>query len=92
MSRKRSKDCWSRSKEEVIRGQAEVREIFKISRISTIGGCYVLSGKITRNSRVRVVRNDVRLFDGKLESLKRFKDDVREVLTGYRCGMSIVGF
>ncbi len=77
---------------EVVQGQAEVREIFKISRIGTIGGCYVLSGKITRNSRVRVVRNDVELYDGKLESLKRFKDDVREVLTGYECGMSIVGF
>ncbi|MCB0302060.1 MAG: translation initiation factor IF-2, partial [Calditrichaeota bacterium] len=77
---------------EVVQGQAEVREIFKISRIGTIAGCYVLSGKITRNSRVRVVRNDVELFDGKLESLKRFKDDVREVQTGYECGMSVVGF
>ena len=77
---------------EVVIGAAEVREIFKISRLGTIAGCYVLNGKITRNSHVRLVRNEVEIYDGKLASLKRFKEDVREVQSGYECGMSIDNF
>ena len=78
-------------KEESI-GEAEVRETFKISRIGTIAGCMVTSGKIIRNSNVRVVRSDEVLFDGKLLSLKRFKDDVKEVAKGYDCGIQVNEF
>ena len=70
-------------------GEAEVRETFKISRIGTIAGCMVTSGKIFRNSNVRVVRSDEIIFEGKLLSLKRFKDDAKEVAKGYDCGIQI---
>ena len=73
-------------------GEAEVRETFKISRIGTIAGCMVTSGKILRNSNVRVVRSDELIFEGKLLSLKRFKDDVKEVAKGYDCGIQIDEF
>ena len=73
-------------------GEAEVRETFKISRIGTIAGCMVTSGKILRNSKVRVLRNDEIIFEGKLLSLKRFKDDVKEVSKGYDCGIQIEEF
>ena len=73
-------------------GEAEVRETFKISRMGTIAGCMVTSGKIFRNSKVRVVRAEEILFDGKLLSLKRFKDDVKEVAKGYDCGIQINEF
>ena len=73
-------------------GEAEVRDTFKISRIGTIAGCMVTSGKILRNSSVRVVRGDEQIFEGKLLSLKRFKDDVKEVAKGYDCGIQINDF
>ena len=73
-------------------GDAEVRETFKISRMGTIAGCMVTSGKIFRNSKVRVVRAEEILFEGKLLSLKRFKDDVKEVAKGYDCGIQINEF
>ena len=73
-------------------GEAEVRETFKISRIGTIAGCMVTSGKIFRNSNIRVVRDDEMIFEGKLLSLKRFKDDVKEVAKGYDCGIQINEF
>jgi translation initiation factor IF-2 len=73
-------------------GEAEVRETFKISRIGTIAGCMVTSGKIFRNSNVRVVRSEQIIFDGKLLSLKRFKDDVKEVAKGYDCGIQVNEF
>ena len=73
-------------------GEAEVRETFKISRIGTIAGCMVTSGKIFRNSNIRVVREDEMIFEGKLLSLKRFKDDVKEVAKGYDCGIQINEF
>ena len=78
--------------EEESTGEAEVRETFKISRMGTIAGCMVTSGKIFRNSKVRVVRAEEILFDGKLLSLKRFKDDVKEVAKGYDCGIQISEF
>lgn len=78
-------------REEVI-GTAEVREVFKISRMGNIAGCYVLSGKIHRNANVRVIRNDVEIYDGKLSSLKRFKEDAKEVTAGYECGLMIENF
>ncbi|HHW48605.1 MAG TPA: translation initiation factor IF-2 [Clostridiaceae bacterium] len=77
---------------EVILGHTEVRQIFKISGVGTIGGCYVLDGKITRNSEVRVVRDGIVIHEGRLASLKRFKDDVKEVVQGYECGLSIEKF
>ena len=73
-------------------GEAEVRETFKISRVGTIAGCMVTSGKIFRNSNIRVVRSDEMIFEGKLLSLKRFKDDVKEVAKGYDCGIQINEF
>ena len=73
-------------------GEAEVRDLFKISKIGTIAGCMVTSGKIFRNDRVRIIRGDEQIFDGKLLSLKRFKDDVKEVAKGYDCGIQINDF
>ena len=73
-------------------GEAEVRETFKISRVGTIAGCMVTSGKIFRNSNIRVVRSDEMIFEGNLLSLKRFKDDVKEVAKGYDCGIQINEF
>ncbi len=77
---------------EVLLGTLEVRETFKISRIGTVAGCYVQSGKITRNANVRLIRNDVELYNGKLSSLKRFKEDVREVQAGYECGLTLENY
>ena len=77
--------------EEII-GSAEVRDTFKISKLGTIAGCMVTSGKITRNSGVRIIREENVIFDGKLSSLKRFKDDAKEVAKGYDCGIQIIDF
>ncbi|MCX7710959.1 MAG: translation initiation factor IF-2, partial [Clostridia bacterium] len=74
---------------EVVLGHAEVRQIFKVSGVGTIGGCYVTDGKIARNSEVRIVRNGIVVHEGKLDSLKRFKDDAKEVAQGFECGMQI---
>lgn len=73
-------------------GKAEVRKVFSISRLGTIAGCYILEGKATRNSLVKVIRNSALLFAGKLSSLKRFKDDAKEVSAGYECGIAVDGF
>ena len=78
-------------KEQVI-GSVEIREVYKISKVGTIAGCMVLSGKVTRNSKVRLLRDGIVKFDGELESLKRFKDDVKEVTKGYECGISLKGY
>ncbi len=77
---------------EVVLGEAEVREVFKISRLGTIAGCSVRSGVINRQGRVRVIRDGVEVFDGTLASLKRFKDDVREVREGFECGLGVENF
>ncbi|MBP1888506.1 translation initiation factor IF-2 [Clostridium moniliforme] len=77
---------------EVIEGKAEVRETYKISSVGTIAGCYVLEGKITRNSDVRIIRDGIVVFESTLASLKRFKDDAKEVRSGYECGLSIEKF
>lgn len=74
---------------ETVIGHAEVRNIFKISGVGTIAGCMVTSGKITRNAEVRLVRDGIVIVEGKIDSLKRFKDDVKEVAQGYECGISI---
>ena len=78
--------------EEKVIGQAEVRETFKVSKIGTIAGSYVTDGKITRNSNVRVIRDGVVLYEGEILALKRFKDDVREVVQNYECGITIKDF
>ncbi|AIO18724.1 Translation initiation factor IF-2 [Candidatus Izimaplasma bacterium HR1] len=78
--------------EEVVTGQATVRQTFKISKVGTIGGCYVTDGTIERNSLVRVLRDGVVAFEGKMATLKRFKDDVKEVREGFECGIMIERF
>ncbi len=70
----------------------EIREVFKIPKVGTIAGCMVLDGKITRNTKVRVVRDGIVVYSGELASLKRFKDDVKEVSSGYECGLNIANF
>src|SRR5690625_3177571 len=77
---------------EKVIGQAEVRETFKVSKIGTIAGSYIINGKVTRNSNVRVIRNGVVLYEGEILALKRFKDDVREVEQNYECGITIKDF
>jgi translation initiation factor IF-2 len=77
---------------EVILGEAEVREIFKVSRVGTIAGCSVRSGVINRQARVRVIRDGVEVYAGSIASLRRFKDDVKEVKEGYECGIGIENF
>lgn len=78
--------------EEKVIGNAEVRQTFKVSNVGTIAGCYVLDGKIERNAGVRVIRDNVVIHEGKLASLKRFKDDVKEVTKGYECGIQIENY
>src|SRR5690606_31657663 len=77
---------------EVMLGTAEVRQLFKVPRIGTVAGCMVTSGEIQRRGRVRVVRDGVQVYEGELGSLKRFKDDVREVREGFECGLNISNF
>lgn len=70
----------------------EVREVFKISKVGNVAGCYVLDGKITRNTKIRVIRDGIVVYEGNLGSLKRFKDDVKEVTAGFECGLNIENF
>jgi translation initiation factor IF-2 len=77
---------------EEITGTAEIREIFKISKVGSIAGCMVTDGKIFRNSRIRIIREGVVVFTGELATLKRFKDDVKEVAKGYDCGIQIKNY
>lgn len=77
---------------EVELGQAEIRSIFKVPKVGAVAGCYITEGKFTRSARVRVVRDGVVIHEGNLASLKRFKDDVKEVASGFECGLSIERF
>ncbi|WP_425428302.1 translation initiation factor IF-2 [Thermovenabulum gondwanense] len=77
---------------EVVIGHAQVRALFKVPNVGIVAGCYVVDGKITRNANIRVIRNGVVIYEGKISSLKRFKDDVREVASGYECGIAIDKF
>jgi translation initiation factor IF-2 len=79
------------SKKKII-GQAEIRQTFKVSKVGTIAGSYVTDGKITRDSGIRLIRNGVVTFEGNIDALKRFKDDVKEVAQGYECGITIKNF
>ncbi len=78
-------------KEEIV-ATLEIRDIFKVTKVGTVAGCYVKEGKITRNTRVRVIRDGIVIYTGELGSLKRFKDDVKEVVGGYECGLNISNF
>jgi translation initiation factor IF-2 len=77
---------------EEVKGTAEVLTAFKITKVGTIAGCIVRDGKIVRNSKVRLIRDGIVVYTGELESLKRFKDDVKEVKAGYECGLVFEGF
>ena len=77
---------------EVIVATLEIRELFKVTKVGTIAGCYVKEGKITKNSKVRIIRDGIVIYTGELGSLKRFKDDVKEVVGGYECGLNIQNF
>ncbi len=79
-------------KREAVQGTAEVREVFKVSKVGTIAGCYVTEGRIDRKGRARVVREGIVVYDGEIHSLKRFKDDVKEVREGFECGIGIANF
>jgi translation initiation factor IF-2 len=70
----------------------EIREVFKITKVGTIAGCYVLDGKVTRHTKVRIIRDSIVIHQGELGSLKRFKDDVKEVAAGFECGLNIANF
>ena len=78
--------------EEVVLGHAEIRELFKVSGVGTIGGCYVTDGKIIRNCGVRILRNDIVIHTGELASLQRLKDSVKEVQSGFECGLSVANY
>jgi len=78
-------------KEEIV-ATLEIREIFKVTKVGTVAGCYVKEGKITRNTKVRIIRDGIVIYTGELGSLKRFKDDVKEVVGGYECGLNISNF
>jgi translation initiation factor IF-2 len=79
-------------KKENVLGLVDVRQVFRISKIGAVAGCYVLEGLVRRNALVRVLRDSVVVHTGEIDSLKRFKDDVREVKAGFECGMSIKGY
>ncbi|MBP7516885.1 MAG: translation initiation factor IF-2, partial [Desulfobulbus sp.] len=78
--------------EERVIGTAEVRETFSVPKVGTVAGCSVIAGKMERNARVRLLRDGVVVFTGRLGSLRRFKDDVKEVLTGFECGIGIENY
>ena len=77
---------------ESVSGTVEVREVFKISGVGTVAGCYVTSGKVIRNGKVRIFRNNISIYEGSILALKRFKDDVKEVAAGYECGISVENY
>jgi len=77
---------------EVELGRVEVREVYKISNVGTVAGCYVVDGKIVRSAKIRVVRDGIIIADDVMDSLRRFKDDVKEVAQGYECGIGLTKF
>ena len=80
------------TEKEIITGNIEIREVFKISKVGTVAGCFVLDGFVKRNNQIRVIRDGIVTYTGNIGQLKRFKDDVAEVKSGYECGLSIKGF
>jgi translation initiation factor IF-2 len=79
-------------KKETVLGSAEVRRVFELTKAGTIAGCMVLAGTVSRSARVRLIRNQDVIWEGKLASLKRFKDDTRDVQSGFECGIGLEGF
>ena len=77
---------------EVYLGRVEIKKVFKVSKVGNIGGAVVVDGKVKRDANVRVLRNEIVVYEGKLSSLKRFKDDAREVIQGQECGVGIENF
>ncbi|WP_443656681.1 EF-Tu/IF-2/RF-3 family GTPase, partial [Faecalibacillus faecis] len=77
---------------EVVTGQAEIRQVIKASKVGNIAGCYVTDGSIKRNSGIRLIRDGIVVYEGKLASLRRFKDDVKEVNSGFECGLNIENY
>ncbi len=77
---------------EIVIGTAEVREVFRISKVGNVAGCHVLEGKVRRDAKVRLLRDGVQIYEGELSSLKRFKDDVKEVDAGFDCGLALAGY
>jgi translation initiation factor IF-2 len=78
--------------EEHVIGRADIKEIFRIPKVGSVAGCYVTDGHIERNANVRLLRDDVVVFDGKIASLRRFKEDAKEVQVGYECGVGLENF
>ena len=77
---------------EVVLGRAEVRQTFHVPKIGMIAGCYVTSGKIERSNQVRLIRDDVVIYQGKIVSMRRFKDDIKEAVEGYECGIALENY
>jgi translation initiation factor IF-2 len=78
--------------EEKITGSAEIRDVFKITKVGAVAGCMLIEGKMQRDNKIRVIRDGVVVYTGELASLKRFKDDVKEVAKGYECGMQVKNY
>ena len=78
--------------EEVVLGHAEVRMTYKVSAVGTVAGCMVKDGKVTRDAKVRVLRDNIVIYEGEIGSLQRFKDQAKEVTAGYECGMTVAGY
>ncbi|HQB30810.1 MAG TPA: translation initiation factor IF-2, partial [Syntrophales bacterium] len=78
--------------QEVLQGHAEVRNLFRVPKVGTVAGCYVTDGKVVRTASIRLLRDGVVVYDGKIFSLKRFKEDAKEVATGYECGIGLENF
>jgi translation initiation factor IF-2 len=77
---------------ETIIGSVDVRDVFKITKVGTVAGCYVTEGRVTRSSKVRVIRDGVVVHQGSIDALKRFKDDVKDVVRGFECGITIKNY
>ena len=73
-------------------GRAEVREIFSVPKVGNVAGCYVQDGKVVRNAQVRLLRDNIVIYEGKMSSLRRFKDDVKEAASGYECGIGLENY
>ena len=91
-SRKPWWDCWPSPTRKRSLGRAEVRDTFRITKVGTVAGCYIQDGKIPRDSQIRLVRDSVVVHEGKIRSLRRFKDDVAEVKSGMECGISLENY
>jgi translation initiation factor IF-2 len=77
---------------EAVQGHVEIRQVFRSSKVGAIAGCHVLDGQVQRTNRIRLFRNQVMIYEGTIQSLRRVKDDVREVKAGFECGLKIAGY